>query len=93
MSRLASGAPAATASASGAVAPAAFGPLLRPARPKASRRGRIARDRQLESAHSVFVEAGVNGVGLEQIAHHAGVTRGAVPSIGISSTRPTPGTR
>lgn len=45
---------------------------------KENRRGRVTRARLIESARSLFVSSGVNSVGLEQIARHAGVTRGAV---------------
>lgn len=47
-------------------------------KPKESRRGRVTRARLIESARALFVASGVNSVGLEQIARHAGVTRGAV---------------
>lgn len=53
-------------------------PLQRLDKPKESRRGRVTRSRLIESARALFVQSGVNSVGLEQIARHAGVTRGAV---------------
>lgn len=52
--------------------------LQRPEPAKENRRGRVTRARLIESARSLFVTSGVNSVGLEQIARHAGVTRGAV---------------
>lgn len=52
--------------------------LRRPEPAKENRRGRVTRARLIESARSLFVTSGVNSVGLEQIARHAGVTRGAV---------------